>query len=200
MQSKHLRQDMSFKAMKKAMDNYWPIPPATWDVICSISTHHSLIKGERLYSAGEVPCSFAFVYQGLFRSYITNQQGQEYNKMFFDEGTFPGAMTALLTSTESSFTIQALEDSSVIKINFAAFRQLLKNDHGLALFHIHYLEQNWLLAKEAREIQIVQENAAQRYRRFIINHASIGARIPQYHIASHLGITATQLSRIRKKS
>ncbi len=198
MKNKHLLQDLTFKALKMAMDRYWPIPVSTWDAICSICSHHNLIKGERIYSAGEVPLSFAFVYQGLFRSYITNDQGQEYNKIFFDEGTFPGAMTALLTSTESNFNIQALEDSCVIKINFAAFRQQLKDDHALALFHIHYLEKNWLLAKDAREIQLVQENAEQRYRRFTLNHASICARIPQYHIASHLGITPTQLSRIRK--
>jgi len=194
------RQEMSLQALKIAMESYWNLPPATWKALCSISTHHELLKGDRLYSAGEIPLSFAFVYQGLFRSYITNDRGQEYNKVFFDEGTFPGTMTALLTSTESNFTIQALEDSSVIKINFAAFRQLLKKDHALALFHIQYLEKNWLLAKDAREIQIVQENAEQRYRRFTHSHSSICARIPQYHIASHLGITPTQLSRIRKKS
>ena len=200
MENKSLHQNMSLKAMKKIMDNYWPIPLSTWDAICSICSHHKLIKGEKLYSSGEVPLSFAFVYQGLFRSYITNDQGQEYNKIFFDEGTFPGNMTALLTSTESKFIVQAIESSCVIKINFAAFRQLLKDDHALALFHVHYLEKNWLLAKDAREIQLVQENAEQRYRRFTINHASICARNPQYHIASHLGITPTQLSRIRKKS
>ncbi|MBL4630868.1 MAG: Crp/Fnr family transcriptional regulator [Paraglaciecola sp.] len=199
MHSKNIRQDMSFKAMRQAMDNYWPIPSSTWDAVCSICSHHEVIKGQQLYCAGEVPLSFAFVYQGLFRSYITNDQGKEYNKIFFDEGTFPGTMTALLTSTESKFTIQAIENSRVININFAAFRKLLKTDHALALFHIHYLEKNWLLAKDAREIQLVQENAEQRYTRFTLNHASICARIPQYHIASHLGITPTQLSRIRKK-
>lgn len=182
------------------MDIYSPIPPSTWRNIRSICTQQNLAKGDNLYLAGEVPLSFSFVYQGLFRSYITNEQGQEYNKNFFDEGTFPGTMAALLTSSSSRFTIQALEDSSVININFAAFRQMLKDDHALALFHIHYLEKNWLLAKDAREIQLVQENADQRYQRFTLNHASICLRIPQYHIASHLGITPTQLSRIRKKS
>lgn len=200
MKSQHPRQDLTLIALKIVMDSYWPIPVSTWNAICSICSHHNVKKGELIYSAGEIPLSFAFVYQGLFRSYITNEQGQEYNKIFFDEGTFPGSMTALLTSTKSNFNIQALEDSSVIKIDFAAFRQLLKDDHALALFQIHYLEKNWLLAKDAREIQLVQENAEQRYRRFTRNHASICARIPQYHIASHLGITPTQLSRIRKIS
>lgn len=72
-------------------------------------------------------------------------------------------------------------------------------ESDLKLFHIFYLEKNWLMAKDAREIEIVQENAGQRYQRFLKEYPSLNSRIPQYHIASHLGITPTQLSRIRKK-
>ena len=48
------------------------------------------------------------------------------------------------------------------------------------------------------EIEIVQEDATARYLHFIDKHSSLVDRLPQYHIASHLGITPTQLSRIRK--
>jgi hypothetical protein len=68
----------------------------------------------------------------------------------------------------------------------------------LKLFQIHYLEQNWLLAKDEREIEIVQDNATTRYLRFTRAYPNLVDRLPQYHIASHLGITPTQLSRIRK--
>jgi hypothetical protein len=45
----------------------------------------------------------------------------------------------------------------------------------------------------------VQEDASQRYVRFIQDYPFLVERLPQHHIASHLGITPTQLSRIRKK-
>ena len=68
----------------------------------------------------------------------------------------------------------------------------------MKLFQIHYLEKNWLLAKDAREIELVQEDATARYLRFIDEYPRLVERLPQYHIALHLGITPTQLSRIRK--
>ena len=87
----------------------------------------------------------------------------------------------------------------LIEIDFAAYRKLMLEKDDLKLFQIYYLEKNWLMAKDAREIEIVQEDATVRYQRFLIEHSSLVERLPQYHIASHLGITPTQLSRIRKK-
>ena len=109
-------------------------------------------------------------------------------------------MAALLTNTPSKFTIEALEESDIIEIEFNRFRQLLNTSHDLALFQIHYLERNWLLAKEPREVAFVQADAAHRYQQFKAESPNLIDRIPQYHIASHLGITPTQLSRIRKKA
>ncbi len=190
----------AFVALKKVMDSYSPISNGTWAVLKAICDFRKVEKNCILYSSGDLPTSFSFVYTGLFRVFITDTKGNEYNKLFFDEGTFPGAMTALLTATPSRLTIESLEPSSVIVINFSGFRNLLLEADDLKLFQIYYLEKNWLLAKDAREVEIVQEDATQRYQRFLKEHPSICARIPQYHIASHLGITPTQLSRIRKKS
>ncbi len=181
------------------MDSYSPISSKTWEALKAICEFKSLPKNFILYQCAKLPISFSFVYSGLFRVFITDDNGNEYNKNFFDEGTFPGSMSALLTSTPSQFTIESLEPSLIIVINFVAYRKLLLEANDLRLFHIFYLEKNWLLAKDAREVEIVQENATQRYQRFIKENPSISSRIPQYHIASHLGITPTQLSRIRKK-
>ena len=57
-----------------------------------------------------------------------------------------------------------------------------------------------MIHKDAREVSIVQDDAQERYEDFLMNYSSLGARLSQFHIASHLGITPTQLSRIRKKT
>lgn len=189
----------AFTALKKSLELYVPISDDTWLALKGICRFRQIGKHQALYRTGEIPKSFAYVFSGLFRSFVTEENGSEYNKIFFDEGTFPGAMTALLNSTPSRFTIEAIEASSIIEIDFKNYRELLLEKNDLKLFQIHYLEKNWLLAKEAREVEIVQDNATQRYTRFLTEHPSLEARLPQYLIASHLGITPTQLSRIRKK-
>ncbi|MDU0352680.1 hypothetical protein RS130_01010 [Paraglaciecola aquimarina] len=108
-------------------------------------------------------------------------------------------MTALLKASPSILAFEAIENISFVEIHFASYRKLLLEKEDLKLFQIYYLEQNWLLAKDEREIQIVQQEATERYLSFIERYPQLVERLPQYHIASHLGITPTQLSRIRKK-
>ena len=112
---------------------------------------------------------------------------------------FPGSMVALLTNETSCFEIEALEDSQVIFIDFKKYRELLLKYEDLKLFHIYYLEKNWVIHKDGREVDIVQKDADERYEDFEQNYPELSKRLTQYHIASHLGITPTQLSRIRKK-
>ena len=107
-------------------------------------------------------------------------------------------MTALLSSSPSNLSHEALEDSLIIEIDFSGYRKLMLKNDELKLFQIYYLEKNWLLAKEAREIDFVQNDAAARYLCFIDEYPTLKNRLPQYHIASYLGITPTQLSRIKK--
>ena len=114
------------------------------------------------------------------------------------ENSFPGSTVALLNSSPSRFSIQALEKSYLLQIDYQAYRGLLLKCDDLKLFHIHYLEKNWVVEKEKREIALVQDNATDRYLRFLDEYPEIEQRLSQYHIASHLGVTPTQLSRIRK--
>ncbi|MEE4144603.1 MAG: Crp/Fnr family transcriptional regulator [Halieaceae bacterium] len=190
--------DAALSALRQSIESYAPVSDETWSALRAICRVKQILRGHVLYPARVVPDSFAFVFRGLFRVYVSDDKGNEYNKNFFDEGKYPGSMAALHTDSPSVATIEALEDSTVVTIDFKRYRKLLEERHDLKMYQIHYLERNWLLAKDSREIEIVLEDATQRYLRFIEEHGSIATRIPQYHIASHLGITPTQLSRIRK--
>ena len=188
----------SFLALRVSLESYAAISDETWQAFMRISKFRSLPKNTLLYNTGTIPQSYAYVYQGLIRCFACNENGKEYNKIFFDEGMFPGSMTALLNSSPSMLGFETIEDTLIIEIDFLAYRKLMIEKNDLKLFQIYYLEKNWLLAKDSREIEIVQEDATARYLRFIDESPKLARRLAQYHIASHLGITATQLSRIRK--
>lgn len=196
---KNQLESLAYQAMRETMHRYYPLSDDTWQRLTALCRYRELEKNAVLYSLGDIPVSFSFVHQGLFRVFITDAKGNEYNKNFFSEGMFPGSISALLQSQPSAFSIVALEPSVIIEIDFKGFRQLLNDCDDLKWYQIHYLEKNWLILKEAREVEIVQEDATSRYARFCENHPDWLTRLPQHHIASHLGITPTQLSRIRKK-
>jgi len=189
-----------YQAFKQSMDTYTPISDDTWQALRAETKITRLNKNQVLYQAGSIPTTFAWVFMGLVRGFVCDDNGNEYNKKFFDEGKFPGSMTALLTNTPSKLGFDVLEETILIEIDFLAFRRLLLECEDLKLFQIYYLEKNWLLDKDERETALVQQDAAVRYQRFLNDFPALVERLPQYHIASHLGITPTQLSRIRKKS
>lgn len=190
--------DKAYDFLKRRIDNYNPLSAKTWESFRKVCKFKAIPGKAPLYQTGVVPDSFAFVVKGLVRSYVTNPQGHEYNKNFFMEGEFPGSMASLLTRTPSEVQFETIEDSLVIEINFLGFRKLLQVSQDLMLFHINYLEKNWLLAKDEREIRLVQQEASDRYRALQTEKPELIKRLPLYHIASHLGVTPTQLSRIRK--
>lgn len=195
---KKISQEDAFAFYKKSINHYYELSEITHKKLQDISSFKLVKKNESICRINEKPKHFYFVIQGLFRTFILSEKAKEYNKNFFTEGMFPGSMTALLKNEESTFEIQALEDSYIIEINFKAYRELLYSSEDLKIHHILYLEKNWLLQKDSREVSLVQEDAQQRYEEFLFNNKDLEKRLTQYHIASHLGITATQLSRIRK--
>lgn len=190
----------ALSALRIAIESYAKIQDDTWVALQKICTCNNLDKGEVLYNTGITASSFGYVYSGLLRAFTIDEKGNEYTKIFFDKGSFPGSMRSLLQSEPSEFTIDTLEPSVIIEISFENYRKLLLTNIDLALFHISYLEKNWVIAKEVREVEIVMEDATDRYKKFLNDNPRLQGRIQQYHIASHLGITPTQLSRIRKKN
>lgn len=191
-------EEVAFNSLKNAMNAYSEIDAKTWGAFRKFCTLSKLKAGDTLYESGQSLNSFSYVYLGLLRCYVCDENGKEFNKRFFPENTFPGVMQSLLLSEPSQFTIEALEDSVVILIDHDRYRALLNTSMELQRYHIQYLEKNWLIKQERLELSLVQEDAQQRYKRLLNQFPSIEQRIPLFHIASHLGITPTQLSRIRK--
>lgn len=188
----------SLTALRGVLETLCPLTDDTWEQLASFCLLRHISKHQYFTREGDIPSSVAFVYQGLWRAYVVNVKGKEYNKVFFAENALMGSMAALLTQSPSHFSLQALEDSWILQIDFKSYRHLLKAKEDLKWFYILYLEKSWVITSEQRELALVQNDATERYLSFRESYAALEERIPQFHIASHLGITPTQLSRVRK--
>ncbi|MCV9927215.1 Crp/Fnr family transcriptional regulator [Flavobacterium sp. LS1R49] len=184
--------------LKLNFQSYALITEASWKLIENIVEFQFLKKGGILLNNGQIAKEIHFICKGALRAYITDNEGNIYNKNIFLEGSFAGSKVSLLQQTPSDFTIEALEDCILIAINYKKYRELINQNDDLKNYYIAYLEKNWVIEKEQREISLVMQNATERYLNLLAKHPDISHRIPLLHIASHLGITPTQLSRIRK--
>ena len=154
------------------------------------------LTGEYFITVGQIPKKVAFVDNGLFSQYFITDAGDTIIKYFFPEGRILGSIPATLTQTESSFAIVALENSTVLEYDFREFKKLVSKYRDVADFYINYLERHWVIEKEPLEVAMKNDTAAKQYSDFLKTYPGLVKRLKKHHIASYLGITPTQLSRI----
>ena len=186
------------QALKKHINSYSPISEESWNKIENICTIKELTKGETVLYLGDVADEHYFIGKGLLRAYFSDIEGNIYNKNLFLENNFAGSTVSLLQNTPSEFCLEALEETTLIVMPYKVYRTLINECADLKDFYIAYLEQNWVIEKECIEVALILEDATQRYLKYLEKYPNIEKRVAQHHIASHLGITPTQLSRIRK--
>jgi len=153
-------------------------------------------KGENFISEGQKPRKIAFVSKGLFSQYYIAENGDTVIKYFFPEERLAASVSAMLSHTPSIFTITAIEHTTVLEYDFFEFKKLLAVYPDIASFYIKYIELHWIIEKEPLEITLRNDTAKTRYDDFLKKYPQLVTRLKKHHIASFLGITPTQLSRI----
>ena len=155
-------------------------------------------KNDHFIMAGERPDKMAFVAEGLFRVYYIADSGKDTCLVFRESGRFLSAYNSLLDNSESKYSFQTLEDSVLLYVTLEDYAELLKGDDCWQRVVSKYF-QILFIEKEERELGILSVDAKTRYNTFITKYPELSNRIPQYHIASYLGVTPEALSRIRNK-
>jgi len=182
----------------KALNHYAPINDDEFELFKPYLKLRYLQKGELLQDNYTPAHAIYFICKGLLRTYYLHEKSTIYTKNLFMENYFSASVVSLLSGENSYLCIQALESSIVIEINYEGYRHLIDTHDAFKNFYIRYIEQNWIIEKEKNEISLIIDNATTRYQNFLEKYPDIEKRVSQHHIATHLGITPTQLSRIRK--
>jgi len=156
-----------------------------------------LKKNDFFVKEEETAKQIGFLYKGIVRAYFVNANGKEYNKQFFMAPSIIGAYTSLLTKAPNKIAQQALTDTEILVANYADIESLYDQFHELERLG-RKMAEYYFLEKEKKEIEMALLDASQRYLILRETFPQIETNISQYHIASYLGITPTQLSRIRR--
>jgi CRP-like cAMP-binding protein len=174
------------------------IPEAEWEYVAPRLMERGFERNEYLVSAGEIADNFYFIIAGLVRFFYITEDGKEFNKNFAMENGFAGSFHSLVLGAPCGYFIQALERTNTIVLPNQLLRELYERHPCWERLGRRNAE-NLALVKEAREKELLLDSLETRYRRFMMEFPGLADRIPQYHIASYLGVTDVALSRIRRK-
>jgi CRP-like cAMP-binding protein len=171
---------------------------STWDRIIPFFKEDRLRKNEYFAKENKTARQIAFLKTGVVRAFFINQEGRDYNKQFFVGQSIIGAYTSLLTGNVNLIAQQALTDCVIFTCDYKSLTNLFDQCPDLERF-ARKIAEYYFLEKEKKEIEIVLLDASQRYLLFKKEFPTLEQLIPQFHIASYLGVSATQLSRIRRQ-
>lgn len=183
--------------LKDYFNTISPLSEKTWNTIIPLFKKRTLQAGEFFVKEQAYAREIAFLESGCVRAFFTNEEAKEYNKQFFVAPSMIGAYTSLLTEQKNLIPQQALTNCVVWAANYKSLQSYYDEYHDLERL-ARRIAEFYFLEKERKELEMALQDATQRYLNFRNQFPTLEQQIPQYHIASYLSISPTQLSRIRK--
>lgn len=159
----------------------------------------TLKKKEVLLYTGEVSLHMRFIKEGALRSYYMDEEAREHIIQFGIEGWWVNDLYSYLTRTPARHFIQALEHSVILQIHRDTLNQLYDQVPAIERFFRFKFEKAYV-ALQDRTLNTLSKTAEERYFEFRSKYRDIEQRVPQYMIASYLGMTPEFLSALRKKT
>ncbi|MEO0391319.1 MAG: Crp/Fnr family transcriptional regulator [Pseudomonadota bacterium] len=162
--------------------------------------HRILTKGTHLLRAGEVADEVFFVHNGLLRYYFNDPAAgdQERTGQFFDAGSVVTDAESFLARIPAEQNFEALERTSVVIVPRSVLNAGYDADHAIERFGRLMFEEA-LIGSQRRAGRLLTLQPEERYRVFVETRPKVAGRVPQYLIASYLGLTPESLSRIRRR-
>ena len=147
---------------------------------------------------GDETHELLFCCQGVLRFYYLSADGKETNKAFIAENEFAGPLASTMLGLPVYYGIQALEQTDYLVAPLSQFTALYSAN---PLFERigRKLAELLLMRKELRMRSMLEQTATERYLDFKAKNPSLINRIPQYQLASYLGISEVSLSRLKNK-
>lgn len=183
---------------KKYLANQWGLPNNAIEQLCDTIKTKTVKKDEFLLQAGEICSLTFFVEQGLLRMYSLNANGKADILQFAPENWLVSDRGSVYFNEPSDYYIDAVENSQLVLLDLdfldsisALGPSFRKYNERLLHNHIRHLNKRIKL--------LLGASAETRYLDFIRLYPDLLLRVPQWMVASYLGIAPESLSRVRRE-
>jgi len=164
--------------------------------ILSIFTERKFEKGEKFKEYDTIIKELGFLISGSAISYVVNKKGEEIIGEIAIENHFLSEIISVRKSKNTPVIIEFLEESEVVTAPMDVVINLLQKNLTFNILIREYIGDR---AAEASHIltMFITGTAKERYQYLLKTKPHLFERFPLRYIASMIGVTPTQLSRIR---
>jgi CRP-like cAMP-binding protein len=139
-----------------------------------------------------------YIINGAFRAYVVTDEGQEHTIQLAVDDWWISDYNSYINQEPATMFVVALEDSEVLQLSYEKEKELKQANHKFETF-FRIIAEKGLAFEHRRIITNLTKTAEERYETCLQNYPQIVQRVPQYALASYLGMTTEFLSRIRNK-
>ena len=174
-----------------------PISREAFNLVAPHLTHYKCKANTILCNVGDEAKYVYFIVSGIVRTSVTTEKGKVFTRELYANNQFCGPLSDLINDNPSSYIYETLTDCEIIRSEHKEVKKLYHGYPELMRFEIKMF-QHVYIKMEMTIISLGTKDAKERYLDFLNRFEDIENLIPLYQIASYLGITPIQLSRIRK--
>ena len=154
-------------------------------------------KGSFLVKEGQFYTDTYFVLEGCIRQFKIID-GNDITTNFFTEEQWIISNELTEIKSQSDYNLQCIEDSSVVIGNEQKAQEIFKQFPHLEIISRKIME-TVFLEQQRFLTTYITDKPEQRYLNLLKSRPDIFQRVPQYDIATYIGVKPESLSRIRKK-
>ncbi|MDM1097465.1 Crp/Fnr family transcriptional regulator [Myroides odoratimimus] len=158
-----------------------------------------LKRKEFLLTPGQPSKYMRFIVEGSARCYYLDENSQEHTLQIGIENWWINDLYSFLTQKDSQMYIQAIEPAVILQISQSNLEQLYQEVPEMSTFFRIKIQSAYVALQE-RMLENLSTEVYARYQKFIKDYRDIEQRVPQYIIASYLGVTPEFLSYLKKKN
>jgi len=174
------------------------ISDAIQEKVNNISIQKKVEKGENILREGSLKKQHIFIVHGCLRSFYKMENGKEVTLQFAIKNWWIGDYITLYTENKSVMSIEGITQSKVLLIDKEKLDQLYLEHPEFETFQRKNFERH-ISTLQNRILSLLSLTASEKYDQFINQYPDFAQIIPNFQIASYLGITAESLSRVRKE-
>jgi CRP-like cAMP-binding protein len=189
---------MNIKPLLNYIAQYVTLTNKEEDYLTSKLSSRKYLKGQYILQQGDISQTECFIISGCTKMFYLDDNGQEHIIMFSIEDWWTSDLGSFISQTPSDFNVQCLENTEIIQFSYDNIEEIFSNIPKLERFFRKIIEKAFV-ASQKRIIRNFSLTAKKRYVIFRNSYPKIEQRIPQYMIASYLGITKEFLSKIKSQ-
>jgi CRP-like cAMP-binding protein len=159
----------------------------------------TLRKGDHILKEGQVCTFLGFVDKGLLIYYNISEDGEEKICDFAIENQWVTQYQSMSTNSKSLLSIKAIEPTILLKTTHQNLINIAEEMPRIDKYFKKMID-NFLFTMVSRTNDFQNLIAEERYSKFVKENPQLIQRLPQYYLASFLGIAPQSLSRIRKNN